>query len=160
MSAVEFASQFDNPEHALERAEAAQEKEEQQEQQAEEAWGMKERLQEARAEHTFEVEMYGVELPFTPLPDDAAEAIEEKRNRMAECLENDDFEGFVTEADGLSANASTWLAEAWDGDSTMNRPEDWEETYDDGELMKLLTKVDQRGEGEDVEAVMQFLRES
>lgn len=159
-SAAAFASQFDNPEHALERAQAAQEKEEQQEEQAKEAWGMKQRLQEARAEHTFTVEMYGVELPFTPLPEDASRVIDQKRNRMAKCLENDDFEAFVGEADAISANASEWLAEAWDGDSSMSRPEDWEETYDDDELMELLTKVDQRGEGEDVEAVIEFLRDS
>lgn len=151
------ANQYENSEFAAEALGDLKTSFEAKEQQARDAWGMKRQLQEARSNHTFTVEMYGVELPFNPLPDEAADAIKEKRERMADCLQANDFEGFTEQAGHISEHASEWLAEAWNGDGSMSEPADWEDTYDDTERMELLTKVDQRGEGEEMEAVLQFL---
>ena len=155
--AGDWAAQYENSDYAKERYEKTKDQAQQREEQAQDAWGMKRQLQQARSNHTFTVEMYGEELPFNPLCDEASSAIEAKRQRMAECLEADDFEGFITQADRITENAARWLADAWDGDATMSSATDWQDTFDEQERMELLTKVDQRGEGEEMEAVLQFL---
>lgn len=152
-----WADQYENSHYAAQRLEETKTTEAQREQQAREAWGMKQQLQQARSNHTFTVEMYDVELPFNPLSDEAKAAISGKRERMAHCIQNEQIEEFIEQTEELAGEAPTWLAEAWDGDSSMSRPEDWTDTYDETELMKLLSKVDQQGEGGEMEVVQQFL---
>jgi hypothetical protein len=153
----DWADQYENAEYAQERYDETKEREEQREEQTHEAWGLKEQLQQARSDHTFTVEMYGIEIPFNPLPRNAESAIKEKRERMSICLEKDDFEGFVEQADHIAENASKWLATAYDGDESMTRPEDWEEIYSETERVELVTKVDQRASGDEMDAVLSFL---
>ncbi|WP_049925368.1 hypothetical protein [Halopiger goleimassiliensis] len=118
---------------------------------------IKQQLQQDRAEHTFTVEWYnGRELPFTPLPREASDALDGKRERMAHCAQNGQWEELAEQADYLARKSPEWLAEAWDGDEPLYA-DDWDDIYDDDELLELLNKVDQRGEGAELEAVKEFL---
>ena len=121
-------------------------------------WAFKEKLQSDRESHVFEVEMYGRELPFHPLPQEAAKALNGKRSRMAHCAQNGHWEELVEQADSLVREAPKWLCECWEGPGEP-LPADWNDLYDDGELLELLNKVDSRGGAADQEAVISFLQQ-
>ena len=154
-----WAEQYENAEYAQTRLEETKQEERQRNEQRRRNATIKQQLQQDRSQHTFYVEWYnGRELPFNPLPKEASDALEGKRQRMTHCAQNGNWEELAEQADHLARKAPEWIAEAWDGDEPM-RASDWTDIYDDSELMELLNKIDQRGEGAETEAVLEFLGE-
>ncbi|AFZ73044.1 hypothetical protein [Natronobacterium gregoryi] len=157
MSSSAESVNWSNPETVDQHEEKTRQREEERKEQRRENASIKQQLQRDREQHTFYVEWYNDrELPFNPLPKEAADALDGKRERMAHCAQSGNWEEFAEQADFLAQNAAEWLAEAWDGDE-MLFAEDWRDIYDDDELLELLNKVDQRGEGAETEAVLEFL---
>ena len=152
------AGKYDNPDRAHELYDKLETEQRQERAQRRQNATIKQQLQQARADHTFTVEMYGVEMDFNPLPKEAADELEGKRTRMAHCAQNGNWDELAEQADYLDQKAPEWLEEAWNGDEPMFA-DDWTDIYDSDELLELLNKVDQRGEGAEAEAVVQFLGE-
>lgn len=92
MSSVDFASQFDNSEYALERAKEAEKKEQQERKKVVEGLGTKQWLQSKLEDQAKPVPIMGREFRFTPVGNEQVEEILELANNEAADLDRDDVE--------------------------------------------------------------------